>query len=45
MVKNMKAIQNTIRRGEFVTFNNVIEVNTVHLELTAGIAPEEVVLF
>ena len=41
MVKTMKAIQNTIRKGEFVTFNDVIEVNPVHPELR-GIAPEEV---
>ena len=41
MVKTMKAIQSTIRKGEFVTFLDVIEVQPVHPELR-GIAPEEV---
>ena len=41
MVKTMKAIQNTIRKGEFITFNDVIDADPVHPELR-GIAPEEV---
>ena len=41
MVKTMKAIQSTIRKGEFVTFRDVIEAEPVHPELR-GIAPEDV---
>jgi len=41
MVKTMKAIQNTIRKDEYVTFHDVDEANPVHPELR-GIAPEEV---
>jgi hypothetical protein len=41
MVKTMKAIQSTIRKGEFVTFHDVRETKPVHTELR-GIAAEEV---
>jgi hypothetical protein len=40
MVKTMKAIQSTIRKGKFVTFHDVCEADPVHLELR-GIVPEE----
>jgi hypothetical protein len=43
MVKTMKAIQSTIRKGEFVTFHDVCEADPVHPELR-GIVPKELAL-